>query len=56
MNNHDAFEKWIKSYTTGLVMDGFPNQGVDREKEIYFKIDGLQYRIQIKDIPQRFLQ
>jgi len=50
------FEKWIlQNYKPCEEMECFPEDW-DREKEFFYKIDGLQYRIQFSDGPLIFLR
>lgn len=54
INMNKKFEAWVRSNYTGKIMQSFPDDW-NREKEFFYLIDGLQYRIQIKDVPQEFI-
>ncbi len=50
----NEFEKWVEANYLGKIMEDFP-EDFDPDKEMYYKIDSLQYGpILEKDIPSKF--
>lgn len=47
------FEKWILKNYVGQYMEDFP-ENWNRDAEFFYKINELQHRIQMKDVPEKF--
>jgi hypothetical protein len=56
LNLTSGFETWVlkKFEGQGRVMSGAP-ENWDKDKEFFYKIDDIQYRIKFADVPKRFL-
>lgn len=52
---HKQFEQWILKNYTGQILET-PPKDWNQNIEFFYKINGLQYRIQIKDVPKKFLK
>jgi hypothetical protein len=50
----EKFEAWVLKNYGGQALKVMP-EDANLTKELFYLINGLQYRIQIKDIPEEFV-